>query len=338
MTLRRILTVIIVLLIIVGLLLGVSWYMSRRNAQNNGETPISFREFLGIGSPSIPGAPTEGELSGEFTPEPGRTVKYDANNNGINDWREDLNGNGIIDGNEDLNNNGINDGDEDFDGNGIPNWEDEYSDPEIPDNTPNTPGGDGGFTPGGPTDPGENPGGTTVLPPYIPTDPGPGGVNPYNPNDPDYEGFPDDGFDYTDFTNSDTLSCTFADTHINFTADEIEKLAKLQERFNAISGSLYDKAALSQQTSFYDSLAIRHSQIVESLNFCENRAPSLGSTLNRRVATPFYNASGSVDTFTNHPIVTSDANDAARGYKPILEKAPITIVTLIEQLLKISIW
>ena len=67
MTTRRILTIIIVLLVLAGLLLGVSWYAARRTAEKNGTTPLTFRQFLGIGTPATPGTPTDGELSGEFT-------------------------------------------------------------------------------------------------------------------------------------------------------------------------------------------------------------------------------------------------------------------------------
>jgi hypothetical protein len=67
---RRIITIILILLVILAILLGLSWYMTRRNAVKNGTTAPTFREFLGIGSNTKlrelePGT----ELSSDFTVE-----------------------------------------------------------------------------------------------------------------------------------------------------------------------------------------------------------------------------------------------------------------------------
>lgn len=93
MTLRRILTIVIVLLVLVGLLFSASWYMSRRNAEKNGSTPLTFRQFLGIGTPAVPGNTTSGEFVSQFTTD----TTTDKNSNGILDGEEDQNLNGTLD-------------------------------------------------------------------------------------------------------------------------------------------------------------------------------------------------------------------------------------------------
>lgn len=96
MTLRRILTITIILLVLVGLLFGASWYFSRRTAEKNGTTPLTFRQFLGIGTPAAPGQNVQNEFVSQFTDD----TSADRNNNGVADGEEDLNLNGTIDKND----------------------------------------------------------------------------------------------------------------------------------------------------------------------------------------------------------------------------------------------
>lgn len=93
MTLRKILIIVIVLLVLVGLLFGASWYASKRNAARNGTTPLTFRQFLGIGTPAVPGKPVQGELVSQFTTD----TTTDKNSNGVLDGEEDQNFNGTLD-------------------------------------------------------------------------------------------------------------------------------------------------------------------------------------------------------------------------------------------------
>lgn len=207
MKLKRIVTIIIALLILAGLLFVASWYVARKNAEKNGATPLSFKEFLGIGNPALPGSMLDGELNGEFT-GPQKTIKYDNNNNGVNDWLEDMNNNGVLDGNEDNNNDGVLDGDEDTDNDGTRNRDDTYVESTIndidgtvigststtnPDGTVTNP--DGTITNpgnGGNPEAGENPGGFDGEP-FTPEGGNPGaGGNPGDNNNPGSAGNPGD--------------------------------------------------------------------------------------------------------------------------------------------------
>jgi hypothetical protein len=65
---RRIITIILILLVIMAILLGLSWFMARRNAVKNGTTTPTFKEFLGIGTNTGPRELGEGtELTSDFT-------------------------------------------------------------------------------------------------------------------------------------------------------------------------------------------------------------------------------------------------------------------------------
>jgi len=343
MTLKRITTIILVLLVLAGLLFGVSWYMARRNAEKNGTTPLTFREFLGIGSPAVPGTPVDGELTGEFT-DPQRTVKYDTNNNGINDWVEDINNNGIIDGNEDANNNGTLDGDEDYDNNGVPNRDDTYTqiDPTdggdngsvTPDDSITDPGGfdDDPFTPeGNNPNNGGNPGDGIQ----------PGGNNGGDDTTPDDDlGFGDEDDIPEDPTVFAGNGCSAEDLNIVFTAEEITKLKALQTRFNTISATLYGPQAVNDQNAFYDKVGIKRDQIVDLKNFCNNNVSKIpSSSFARRVPTPFYHDSGrDSSTFTNYLSYFSDHNNGTpSNRKPILSH-PENLISFFERLLRISIW
>ncbi|MBY0328953.1 hypothetical protein K2Q02_02575 [Patescibacteria group bacterium] len=349
MTTKRILTIIAVLILLATVFLGVAWYANRKTAEKNGTTPLTFRQFLGVGTPNAPGQSGDGELVGEFTGESQKTIKYDENNNGINDWLEDLNNNGLIDGTEDFNNNGIPDGQEDADNDGTRNNQDTYLEPDAddtditplpPDSTPDDPGGftdevitpEGG-NPGGGSNPGGsgNPGGSSGE-----------GNNPGNGGG----GFGDEedipGNPYDDGDNSfptPDLSCSAADSNIVFTDAELARLKTLQNRFDAIKATLYDDAASNQQLSLYTSFKFKKDQTVELLNFCKDNVSRISnSKLNRRVPTPFYHdSSQDSNTFTNNPVSTSDANSSSQGFRPIINN-PITITTMLERLLRINIW
>lgn len=67
---RRIITIIIIILVVVGLFLTGSWLLSRRSATQNGKTPQSFREFITGTSAVTPSTGTTGDLSSDFTNPP----------------------------------------------------------------------------------------------------------------------------------------------------------------------------------------------------------------------------------------------------------------------------
>ena len=344
MTFKRIIIIILVLLLIAGALFGLSWYAAKRKAVKNGTTPLTFKEFVGIGSPRYPGAvPNEG-LSGEFT----GASQHDQNTNGINDWLEDRDSNGTLDGNEDKNNNGELDGSEDQDGDGINNRDENVNsgggngDPFGPGS--NNGGGDSGT--GDPWGPGGGGGGFTTDPwdprdpgdPTDPTDPDPG--DPTDPTEPGGPGIvvvdvpdPDDQL----FELTENLACSAEDTNIEFTPSEIARLAQLQALFDNISETLYDDAAAEEQRALYTTFKIKTTQTKDLITYCESKSTQLPSQMRIRVPTPFYNGGANANTFTNNPIVTSDYNSGSLGRRPIASY-PITAATLVERLLRINIW
>ena len=70
---KRLITIIIIILILAAIVFGISWIFSRRTAQKNGTTPLTFREFVtgksGDGSedPQRPGS-----ISSDFTDPQGQ--------------------------------------------------------------------------------------------------------------------------------------------------------------------------------------------------------------------------------------------------------------------------
>jgi len=360
MTFKRIIIIILVLLLIAGALFGISWYVAKRKAVQSGTTPLTFKEFIGIGTPRYPGTIPDEGLTGEFT----GVIRHDQNGNGTNDWMEDRDGNDILDGNEDKNNNGQLDGDEDQDGDGINNRDENVNADENGggvDRIPNDGGGDDPFGPGsnnGGGDGGTNdpwgPGGDGGTDPW-----GPGGVdgpggNGGGPDDGDGDGSgdgdgggpdgpgvvivdvdvdPDDDF----FDTTEALACSAEDTNIEFTPSEIARLTQLQALFDNISETLYDDAAAEEQRALYTTFKIKTAQTKDLITFCENKSAQLPSQMRIRVPTPLYNGGANANTFTNNPIALSEYNSSSIGLRPIFDH-PITAATFVERLLRINIW
>ncbi|MDB5188687.1 MAG: hypothetical protein JWM92_285 [Candidatus Nomurabacteria bacterium] len=63
---QRILKIILILLAVFFLVLGGVWLLGRHAAQKNGTTPLSFRQFLGLGTKQSTVAPAQG-TSATFT-------------------------------------------------------------------------------------------------------------------------------------------------------------------------------------------------------------------------------------------------------------------------------
>ncbi len=313
MTLRRILTIIIVLLVLVGLLFGASWYISRRNAEKNGTTPLTFREFLGIGSPAAPGQNVQNEFVSQFTTD----TSADTNGNSVPDGEEDLNANGTLDKNDivispsgqktnifnssvkgsidtraivfsrfnDTNTNSINDWNEDLNGNGDIDGIEDLDGNDVIDGYGN--GSGDGPTIGG--EPGQNPdnggfgnGGGFTSGPITPTD-----------NFPNDSGNPSDGPGTTPSGNTNgpdieddgaidpitpgtaavENSCSDADTNIDFTQAEIARLNILQNRFYTIAQSLRSDSDVQTELSNYDAFQVKASQALELYNYCQSKLP-----------------------------------------------------------------
>jgi|GEM_PF-1324331 len=72
---KRLLTIILVILVIAAIFLGLSWLVSRRTAVKNGSAPLSFREFItGTDTGSTPNSGGPDELSSDFTNPNGGTL------------------------------------------------------------------------------------------------------------------------------------------------------------------------------------------------------------------------------------------------------------------------
>jgi hypothetical protein len=348
MTLRRILTITIILLVLVGLLFGASWYFSRRTAEKNGTTPLTFRQFLGIGTPAVPGQNVTNEFVSQFTID----TTADKNSNGVLDGEEDLNFNGSLDKNDivisangqkagvfnqrikntinvgaivfsrfgDTNTNSINDWNEDIDQNGEIDGVEDKDGNDVIDGydtgglgAPDQNGGNGGFGDGG---------GFTNTP-LTPTD-----------NFPNDRGNPTDRPATTPTGNSTgptiedngTINpttpgtavpediCSDADTNIEFTAEEIARLNTLRLRFSNIASNLYTKGDIEQQLALFDSFKAKTVQVNELITFCENTSSSLPGALQVRVPTPFYH-----DFSRDSNTFTGETNQLFPAGAPILK-------------------
>jgi hypothetical protein len=92
-------------------------------------------------------------------------------------------------------------------------------------------------------------------------------------------------------------SCTEADTHIAFTAEELAQLDTLSRQFYALAPTLHSDADVSSAQSAYDSFALQLSQVQELTAYARAQTPKLTDPqLKRRVATPFWNERDMVAT------------------------------------------
>lgn len=370
MTLRRILTVTIILLVLIGLLFGASWYFSRRTAEKNGTTPLTFRQFLGIGTPAAPGQTAQNEFVSEFTVDP----SADKNQNGILDGEEDLNFNGTLDKNDivisasgqradvfnervknsidskaivfsrfgDTNTNRINDWNEDVDQNGeVDGIEDKDGNGTI-DGYDN--GGlenpDGGNDSGGPGDEGGFTNGP-IMP--IGGNPTPGGSPTDGPGTTPggTAGVPGitEGEDPVPPPETNTavaeVFCSEADTNIEFTQAEIARLNILQNRFYTIAQSLRSDADVQTEISNYDAFQVKASQTLELYNYCQSKLPLITNpALQKRVATPFWH-----DTARDSQTFLSP-DGPIQGEMSIdhSEKSMPTLLRILQNVLHINLW
>lgn len=367
MTLRRILTITIILLVLVGLLFGASWYFSRRTAEKNGTTPLTFRQFLGIGTPAVPGQTVKNEFVSQFTVD----TTADKNNNGVPDGEEDLNFNGSLDKNDivisasgqkaqrfndsvrgsidvkaivfsrfgDTNANTINDWNEDLDNNGEIDGIEDKDGNDIIDGYDT--GGLGNPNGGGTDNGGFGDGGGFTNAPLMPTDTfGDSRGNPNEPPTTTPTGTPGGpGIENNGTINPTTPgtavvenSCSDADTTIEFTAEEVARLNTLRLRFSNIAANLYTNGDIEQQLALFDSFNAKSAQVSELINFCENVSPSLPLALQVRVPTPFYH-----DSSRDNNTFTGGNEQTVPGRRPYLEN-PSVVTTLVERLLRINIW
>ncbi len=154
-----------------------------------------------------------------------------------------------------------------------------------------------------------------------------------------------EGPDYVWSGNEILNGCLAKDINIEFTQEELEKLADLQRRYNVIAQTLKSNEAVSEQYKKYLDSALSTVNTKESREFCEQAKGSIADvSMNKRIPTPFWNAQAEPslgypadsNTFTNFPIYTSDYE--GRESPRSAYETPSLWATLFERIFRINIW
>lgn len=275
--LKRILTSLLIVIILGMLILGGLWLISRRQAEKAGQKPLTFREFFTVGYQGKIQAPgVNGELSSDFTPGGTGTG---TKGGGTNDVGSSTDGSNVEVSQ--------------FTGGTITPTSGDFAGQQSFGRGNSF----GGGTIGGGSDFGGGNGiGNT---PTTPT-----GSNPQAPSNP---------------TNTPTTAsapvCTNADTNIAFTQDELDRLAALQKRFDAIASILHSDADVQEELSNHDALALKEARILEYTNYCEAKVPLLADpVLKRKIPTPFWHTNNDSDSYIAGTTPgTIDTNNLASG-------------------------
>ncbi len=301
---KRILTIILVLLAVAFLLLGGIWLVGRHEAQKNGTTPLTFRQFLGLGTSAKPASTAGGTLTSTFTNPNGATGSGTADNgigqttigpNGTitstvdNTQVSQFTGSSISPTDNGLINSATIGGGSPFNGSGTIG-----TGTTLPSGTPIT---------GGTTGNGSTAGAIAA---------GLGGT-----------------------------SCSTADTTITFTASEIQQLNALQAQYNAIAANLATESDAANELSNYNDEKLQEAKIAELQNFCQTNVPLLTDPeLRRHVPTPFWHdINQDSETFTLSGITTP----VGAAYQPLFN-APATAysnadaASFLERMLRINLW
>jgi hypothetical protein len=232
----RIIKIILILLAIFFLLLGIMWLIGRHTAQKNGSTPLSFRQFLGLGTKQNPVATAPSENASSFTNSSSNSSQSAANNTA-----------GLADNTQVSQ----------FTDNGLSLY--------------NT-GFVGSTNSSGPASTNNS-----------------GNQNSSDLNTPSIN-YP---------TGTSTPSCSDADTNITFTPEELTELNELQNRFYAIAQTLHTDGDADIELANHDAFAVKADQVTELYNYCEAQLPYIPTDpqLQKHVATPFWDETGSDQTF-----------------------------------------
>lgn len=264
---RRILTIVILISIVVLIILGIGWLMSRRTATREGAAAPSFREFI-TGDSGTTGttSTTPGSLSSDFTQNNASTTPIQGGVDGsLSTGSPSINGSLSAPGTQvssftnDTYTPGTGQG-----GTGTPN---------TPSGGSTTPPTTGGPTPSGPTnDPDPN---TTIV--YNPTT-GSGSTGTSTPTG-------------TGPAPSTTPpQCSEADVTIVFTPAQLAELKSLERRFYTIAESIRTDEDIAREVTNHDTFNIKGLQVLELYNTCVQKTPALTiPAYTRRVPTPFWN-------------------------------------------------
>jgi cytoskeletal protein RodZ len=267
---KRVIKIILIMLAIFLLILGIMWLIGRHTAQKNGNTPLSFKQFIGLSDKTSSNG-TNGTGGG--------TLSSNFGNNGSNNGSGNGNGSGQGTGGINGSNTGIgnNNGDSNLGGvngigsNGIGNGINMVSAPTISQ-----------FTSGGITATNGYGGGAAGNPTTNTTNTGAGTQN----NSPTTTGT----------TVNTAPICGTADTTITFTPEELDKLNTLQNRFYTIAQTLHTDADAQAELTNHDAFEIKSQQATELYNQCEALLPALPEPmLQEHIATPFWEAWSTTD-------------------------------------------
>lgn len=257
---KKVIKIILILLAIFLLILGIIWLIGRHTAQKNGNTPLSFKQFIGLSSKTSSNG-TNGTGGGTLTSNFGNT----GSNNGVGNSGQGTGGAGGNSGgigNTTGNSNigGINGIGSNSIGNGI----NIISAPTISQ-----------FTSGGITATNGYSGGASGNSTTIST---PTGNNTQN-NSLTTAGAP---------ANTAPV-CGTADTTITFTPAQIAELNTLQNRFYALAQTLHTDADVATEVANHDAFAVKAQQMTELYNYCEAKLPLITDPqLQQHLPTPFW--------------------------------------------------
>jgi hypothetical protein len=276
---RRILTIIIVISIIVLIILGIGWLMSRRTATREGAAAPSFREFItgDSGSRVDPGI-DPGSLSSEFDQESTPSTSGQGSTGGsLSTGSPSINGSLSAPGTQ------------------ASTFTNDTYTPGSSSTSGTTGQGGTGTTN---TTPGSTTSGGGAVPPTT------GGPLPPNPtSDPD----PNVVVIYNPTTGSGTTGtstptgtgpvpgttppqCSEADVTIVFSPAQLAELKSLERRFYTIAESIRTDEDIAREVTNHDTFNIKGLQVLELYNTCVQKTPTLANPIYaRRVPTPFWN-------------------------------------------------
>ncbi len=273
---RRILIILILISIVVLIILGIGWLMSRRSATREGTTAPSFREFItGDSGTSADPSIDPGSLSSEFdqegtpsTPEQGGT------------------GGSLSTGSPSI------DGSLSAPGTQVSTFtNDTYTPGSSTSTNPSSgTGGQGGTgtTPPGTTTPPFVTGGPK-LPPTT-TNPDPNVIVVYDPTTGQGSTGTTTPTGTGPVPGTTPPQCSQADVTIVFSPAQLAELKALERRFYTIAESIRTDEDLAREVTNYDTFEVKGLQVLELYNTCMQKTPNLPNPLYaRRVPTPFWN-------------------------------------------------
>jgi hypothetical protein len=273
---KRVIKIILILLAIFLFIVGIIWLLGRHGANKTGKTPLSFRQFLGLGTTASRANTIAGENSATFTITNGAGGANGSGSgaNGGGQFGSNSNGSGIGGGNGGLGNGTGSDNGTLGTGNGAGSNTESGLGTNSSQFTNNSTSLNGTGTNGAAGGNGTTTKGTTSTT---------GNQNTTT----------DTGATTTAVAAANTPVCSDADTNITFTPAEQTQLNELQNRFYTIAQTLHTDADVETELANHDAFAIKADQVTELYNYCEAQLPAAAAAdpkATAHVATPFWHA------------------------------------------------